>query len=479
MPVDFALAPAWLQARIKPAANEFTPVDFRDILDAMGRVKTVCPLELYAGPDNDARDRWAKLLTLKNLTAFRVKEAYKGMVCREYTEILKKRGKGPNWEIAMTPDAREASEADFMRAFCAGFKVVFGHTFVSASRFLKGKAINAVGQKNFYAISYLKKLGTKEWKLGNEEAVAFALQENKAMALLAMSCKMEIEDRNYQQKLKLLLKDTWGFSDADWRFLCQQSQSYIIRGIRYHILRFAVKNRLKDAHMRNHFIKKAKSFSPVMNRALQTELRRYQGPMNKFSPFKVEKRGAGRFAIYQCRELDMIKDFLHYNPVVGATTFAGLLRLAEVWHREEAVRREEEYERRRRELANLPPPHNGPFNFKGVKDEYVVGTTRFELVQDSDAIYKEGSEMHHCVGGYNQRCGDHKYIVFRVFGEERATLGCSMEDGVLQFNQLYGYCNEYVSEAMHNAARTLISQVNADVRKWQEEQSNKLEELVA
>jgi|26BtaG_2_1085354.scaffolds.fasta_scaffold08542_4 hypothetical protein len=93
------------------------------------------------------------------------------------------------------------------------------------------------------------------------------------------------------------------------------------------------------------------------------------------------------------------------------------------------------------------------------------------LLDNALAIRDEGSAMHHCVGGYTQRCAKAMYMVYSITkdGKRVSTLGIRVDQrapthslsqknliGGYRLNQHYGYCNSHVSD---EDALTLESKV--------------------
>lgn len=86
----------------------------------------------------------------------------------------------------------------------------------------------------------------------------------------------------------------------------------------------------------------------------------------------------------------------------------------------------------------------------------VDGFTFTRLISPAE-VAKEGHTQRHCVGGYIRACEAGRYAVYKVEGNERATLGLHIRDGMpLGFDQLYGACNSRVSDACRSAAMDLI-----------------------
>jgi hypothetical protein len=87
---------------------------------------------------------------------------------------------------------------------------------------------------------------------------------------------------------------------------------------------------------------------------------------------------------------------------------------------------------------------------------YSVDGYSFTLLNSKLDIATEGSIMHHCVASYADRASESSCHVFRVEGNERATLGVSDNGTSLSFSQCFGRCNSAVSEKLISAARKVV-----------------------
>lgn len=448
--------------------GEIENVDtFGLMLDAVGKMKKDYPLDRWTAGALDLAETaqfWA--MVYKGITPKGVKKFYLDtLVMQYYPKYLVR-----TWGRKETKKEVAEDKAKFMKEFCMAFKFVYGCSFKKATNILKGIAINKIGKTNFYASHYLRKLGVRHFTIGDEEAVAFAWKENKSAVLLCMCKDIKIVDRDYQKDLKDRLmrpmhygQNGSGWTEADWKFFSKQTQSWKIRAIRYNMVDFAVKARMRDAHMRNSFIKATKRrANPVVLRVLQNELRKHKGPITKFAPFEVRRRDMGWYS----REMDIIADYVYYaGRVSNATTLRGLYREAEEWHREDQMLIEQERIRHQQQYGGTAYiPFHGSFDYEGIKDEYTVDGIRFELIKTSEDLYVEGRDMHHCVGSYKDQCGRKEYVVFKVHADKQATLGCYIDNnGKVTFEQMYGVCNEYVDESVHKTSGKLIDMVNKDI----------------
>lgn len=88
------------------------------------------------------------------------------------------------------------------------------------------------------------------------------------------------------------------------------------------------------------------------------------------------------------------------------------------------------------------------FSSKPFADPFSVerGEWRADLLTSPIAIAEEGDKQRHCVSSYAGWAKNGKYAVFAVTGPERATLGLSKIKDLWHVDQIYGVCNEYVSE---------------------------------
>lgn len=119
------------------------------------------------------------------------------------------------------------------------------------------------------------------------------------------------------------------------------------------------------------------------------------------------------------------------------------------------------YDERRRlsyiQDFNIPPTILREFK----RDEII-----FSLLTSGQQVIDEGREMHHCVGSYAQSVANGGYLVYKVEGGERATLGItiSYESGkvVYMYQQCYKRCNEQVSAKTKAAALSLVAALNKE-----------------
>lgn len=106
---------------------------------------------------------------------------------------------------------------------------------------------------------------------------------------------------------------------------------------------------------------------------------------------------------------------------------------------------------------NIPPTILREFK----RDEII-----FSLLTSGQQVIDEGREMYHCVGSYTRSVANGGYLVYKVEGEERATLGItiSYEGGKADYmyQQCYKKCNEQVSAKTKAAALSLIAALNKE-----------------
>lgn len=90
----------------------------------------------------------------------------------------------------------------------------------------------------------------------------------------------------------------------------------------------------------------------------------------------------------------------------------------------------------------------------------------FSLLTSGQQVVDEGREMHHCVGSYAKSVANGGYLVYKVEGDERATLGItiSYEGGkaAYMYQQCYKKCNEQVSAKTKAAALSLVAALNKE-----------------
>jgi hypothetical protein len=78
-------------------------------------------------------------------------------------------------------------------------------------------------------------------------------------------------------------------------------------------------------------------------------------------------------------------------------------------------------------------------------------TQTIQAIRTPEALQRETEEMVHCVASYTERIYDGRYAVYRVLAPERLTLGLTLHDGRVAFDQLRGVGNHAPSLAAHQA----------------------------
>lgn len=90
-----------------------------------------------------------------------------------------------------------------------------------------------------------------------------------------------------------------------------------------------------------------------------------------------------------------------------------------------------------------------------------------EALLSSAGLREEGRRMHHCVGGYDDRCAEGEYLVYALStteGSDRATLGLRVQrTGKVAMDQLFGPCNQEASTAFHKFARVIVKHINGAI----------------
>lgn len=87
-----------------------------------------------------------------------------------------------------------------------------------------------------------------------------------------------------------------------------------------------------------------------------------------------------------------------------------------------------------------------------------IGGLSAELLTTPLAIAVEGGTQHHCVASYWRESRDGKYAVMKVTGTERATIGLYLRHRVWIVDQVYGACNQPVSEKCREFAHKVATE---------------------
>lgn len=135
----------------------------------------------------------------------------------------------------------------------------------------------------------------------------------------------------------------------------------------------------------------------------------------------------------------LIRDYLAHVPAASTkgATWASLMRKQQVWHRENGRR---ELERRKAE--------GGCLGWTPMVQKLQAGNLEAISLNNSDELWEEGTEMSHCVGGYDQDCFKNVSRIYSIRrnGERVSTLEIRKVAGKLTIGQNYGRRNTRVTD---------------------------------
>ena len=163
---------------------------------------------------------------------------------------------------------------------------------------------------------------------------------------------------------------------------------------------------------------------------------------------------------------DYVNSQISRNQPITATTWGGLVRASDEWHRNrvhEQIRQQIEAEASRNE--GLVRGWNSLTDAR----EYTTneGTRVFvRPLTDSSELRREGLEMHHCVGSYGNQCQSGQSRIFALRSEDGTRLTMEIvkndrryssgEDGKWRVNQIQGQANrETIPAEMQRLAETI------------------------
>lgn len=165
-----------------------------------------------------------------------------------------------------------------------------------------------------------------------------------------------------------------------------------------------------------------------------------------------------RFNIYD------VADFVRSNEYIfnKKSTWRSLLEQSELWHRDIHLRSVVE-----RTGLSLDTHLGDPAMSLTISDGSI------KLVETVGELFEEGRRMRHCVSMYTRDCYDGIYAVFKVDTgnqEERATLGCVVEDnGNHVIEQVRGVCNLSVSKKIDKMCTDFIKKYNKKIKEVKNE----------
>lgn len=145
--------------------------------------------------------------------------------------------------------------------------------------------------------------------------------------------------------------------------------------------------------------------------------------------------------------------------------FGHLLELSDRWHREL-----QEAKTVRSAFVNYSYPELED-KYKRKNINILQNTITFEnfdftLISNSDLLFEEGRNLHHCVYSYSSQCKKNQYIVFQVdmnntiHHGKRATLGIRIKNGKYIFDQMFSFSNEEVPPIQHFIANKFLQELN-------------------
>lgn len=128
-------------------------------------------------------------------------------------------------------------------------------------------------------------------------------------------------------------------------------------------------------------------------------------------------------------------------------TWASIERLSAEWHQQR------QYKTTNRGLV-----------WESLLDDCEIGDFKVHALTTSEALAKEGSNMHHCVGNYDAKCHGGFFRVFGLSDSEglRCTLNIEqLANGNWRVQQLQSYCNGPVSKAAHAIGNQIAKRYTA------------------
>ncbi len=163
------------------------------------------------------------------------------------------------------------------------------------------------------------------------------------------------------------------------------------------------------------------------------------------------KRGVKRIAMY-------ISDYYRMQEQMGLPVSRDLKWSTAKTLHDESVRLYNE----RKRLSSIRDFNIPPTILREFKCDEII----FSLLTSGQQVIGEGREMYHCVGSYTRSVANGGYLVYKVEGGERATLGItiSYEGGkaAYMYQQCYKKCNEQVSAKTKAAALSLVAALNKE-----------------
>ena len=157
---------------------------------------------------------------------------------------------------------------------------------------------------------------------------------------------------------------------------------------------------------------------------------------------------------------DFVTSRLRNNQPVTATTWGGLVKASDQWHRDQVHvemqrmigQEAERNEGKIRAWSSVV----GEMEMPGRESDHVFRATP---LTDPLQLFREGREMQHCVGSYGDACHSGRSRIFAIRGSdgEKATVELTLHGDKWSSTQMRGPLNAKVSPGMMQAARQVTN----------------------
>ena len=140
------------------------------------------------------------------------------------------------------------------------------------------------------------------------------------------------------------------------------------------------------------------------------------------------------------------------NGPLNATTWNGLVKEQEAWHRQQRTQR-----RRQQRLEELEAMDGEYVSWKSAIDQAQIDEYTFVALTDALTLHTEGDTMDHCVGSYWRSCSQGEVRIFRAqsAGQNVGTVELRNSHGAWVPGQARGYQNAGIPDSLQEAAGRL------------------------
>lgn len=220
----------------------------------------------------------------------------------------------------------------------------------------------------------------------------------------------------------------------------------------------------------------------VVQKAPNTEIKR------AYKCFRLHRRMTGRISYGRMKEMyQHINDSIRISVqrqcsdemqiefqqgILNCKSLKRIVELSNLIHRDHAVQMVRK---------DIKGRNVGIFAYPTINPNFEKDGATVTFLDNSEDVYLEGKQMHHCVGGYARDAYSRKYLLFHIsYKGEDATLSLVKRNGLYSIGQCYGPWNRpnKASEKARDLLSAWAGRYNAWVKRTPQDIVNQIKEEV-